>query len=99
MYRVKHRLAQLERRSGASQEQILYLLNRIERKDKVDSATCSAVLEECGFLPGRFPIAWLDFTGIPEGLSTKELEVYVRTHAEAICSSGRKTQRSTDGKA
>jgi len=88
MYRFKHRLAQLERRTGASQKMLLFLMDRIDRAVRLDSATIIAVLRECGYLPGPGLSAFLNFIGIPDELSPKDLEQYVRTHAGAICRSG-----------
>ena len=45
MYRFKQQIAQLERRTGASQGKLLHLFNRLDRRVKLDSVTCIAALE------------------------------------------------------
>lgn len=65
--------------------QLLLVLTAAALELALDSQTCVEILRECRFLPVG-PCGGVDLCHIPDGLSAKELEQYLREHGASLCS-------------
>ena len=81
------------------QPQRLWVLVKPNYGLALDLDRCTQILGECRVLPmGRF--GCLNFLGIPEGLTARELEQYLRRNgAGTFCSAGRPTDSSWSNQA
>ena len=83
MRSLRGRIEKLEHRAGDDEQ--MGLIVRVFSVDTVGLPIdrCSEILRECGFL--RRDTGLIDFTKIPKGLNTAQLERYLRKHGDAIC--------------
>jgi len=86
MRAISKRLCDLENRLGVGPgtEQKLWVVTIVGRHLALDSGTCIEMLREGGFLPiGRFGVVNLGH--IPEGLTAKETERFLRERGAETC--------------
>jgi len=78
------------------QEQRFWVTILPGQKFALDRDRCIEILGECGFLPTvRFVV--LNFMNIPDGLTAKELEQYLRRNGAQICGTGRDQKHVAQG--
>jgi hypothetical protein len=85
MKTIDSRIRQLEDRFCISNtEPRIWVVTNAACKLALDEDRCVQILDECGFLPiGPFGVVHL--SGIPDGLSAKELENYLRKNGAESC--------------
>jgi len=68
----------------------VWVVRLFGRELALDDDRCVEILRECGFLPDgrRFAV---QFCEIPDGLSAKELEKFLREEGEKLCGCVRPT--------
>ena len=81
---LKHRLTRLEEQMGRKEDRLVLRIMRAGQTLALSQEACDQILEEAGFFG---PI--LDFLDVPQGLTAKELETYLRKHGDEICGARR----------
>ena len=86
MSAIAKRLRRLEEKFGGADGEppLLLFIYPAGQELALDREACKQVLRESGFLPtGRLGI--IDFRTIPEGLTARETERFLRENAAEIC--------------
>jgi len=95
MKAIDRRIRRLQQQlcPGEGQPQGIWVAVIYGQQFALDRERCIEILRECGYLPKtRFLV--LHFCGIPDGLTAKELEQYLRRNGAQICGTGRDQQQS-----
>ena len=87
MLGVMRRIEKLEQRTGAGQRIQLVVMNA-GATFALGLDRCSEILDQTGYAP-KGAVTVVDFSHIPHNLSARDLEEYLRDHAEEICNLAR----------
>jgi hypothetical protein len=97
MTNLQRRIERLERPAGAgTQVGLRLILMDAGATFAMDVDRCVEILAESGFLRNGPGISTVDLLDIPHGLSTQELERYLREHGAEICNPSGRSSPTVD---